>query len=187
MCTLQLQSMDVVPLPPKQSIVYPPQTVATALFKKYVDDNTFSLLKALRILISTHHNNEATGKKFYDQVINAGTKVAFLFRQKYINRQEVETCRFPFKRICSSISNAFRYLHLQSPDTATIKRIIDMITLFKNSVSTLLYPYFSDEDIHGVQEFLDYVSDPVFLEFCFKNPEQFKPVVFTFSYYLDIS
>ena len=112
--------------------------------------------------------------------------MAYLYKQKYIEKQELMALKFLFRRVCSSISNAFRILHMQPFSDATAERISSIFESLKENTCKLVGPFISDEAVQKLSEHLNYVGSESFLKFCFENREKFKPVVYTITFYLNM-
>jgi len=167
-------------------VVFPPDAVGKMLFNKYVDDHTQRFLFVLRDLTSKHRNPEMA-KHTHDYIIKVSTKAAFLYKQKQVKKEQVASLRFIFRRICSSITNAFRILNIQPMDEAKLQRISVIFMKFKAGVCDLLLPFISERSLKKVGAIFDYYSSSDFLLFCFQDPDTFKEIVYVLSHYLEIS
>eukprot|EP01125_Pyxidicula_operculata_P022810 TRINITY_DN9593_c0_g1_i1.p1 TRINITY_DN9593_c0_g1~~TRINITY_DN9593_c0_g1_i1.p1 ORF type:complete len:302 (+),score=60.78 TRINITY_DN9593_c0_g1_i1:57-962(+) len=169
----------------KESVVFPPEAVGKALFKKVVDDNTMKLLSVLRTII-TKHRDADTGREYNNYIIKTGTRVAFLYKQKYVTKENIVSLRFGFRRLCSSIANAFRFLDIQ-PIDHNLPRIAKIIHKFKVDVVNLISPFIADASVNKLIAIFDYIGSDEFLRFCFGDPELFKEIVYVLSYYLKVT
>eukprot|EP01126_Amoeba_proteus_P010279 TRINITY_DN139_c0_g1_i4.p1 TRINITY_DN139_c0_g1~~TRINITY_DN139_c0_g1_i4.p1 ORF type:complete len:144 (-),score=17.81 TRINITY_DN139_c0_g1_i4:552-983(-) len=142
-------------------------------------------MEGLSVMISGH-SSPIRAKSLNHLIIKMGTQLVYLYKQRYITKEQILNMKFTFKRICSSISNAFRILFVQPFTEETAQRISALFTNFKGALHGLVYPFFSDEFLIKMADHVDYIGSPDFLSYCFANPEQFKPVVYTFTFYLQI-
>jgi len=170
----------------KIKVVFPPDAVGRLLFNKYVDDNTQKFLVVLRGLTSRHKTPEIA-KDYLEYIIKVATKVAFLYKQKQVAKEQIVGLRFIFRRMCSSITNSFRVMDIQPVDETRLKRISSLFKKFKTGVCDLLGPFISDRSLAKVTMIFEYFSSQEFLSFCFQDPDNFKEIVYVLSYYLDSS
>lgn len=170
----------------KITVVFPPDAVGKIIFNKYVDQNTQKFLFVLRDLTSRHKSPEIA-KEFLDHVIKVATKVAFLYKQKQVTKDQVSGLRFTFRRMCASITNSFRVMDIQPIDDSRLQRISTTFIKFKTGVCDLLAPFLSDRSLSKVSIIFNYFSSQEFLLFCFRDPDNFKEIVYVLSHYLDVS
>jgi len=170
----------------KISVVFPPDSVGKILFNKYVDANTQKFLHVLRDLTSRHKDTEFA-KDHLDYIIKIATKTAFLYKQKHVTKDQIVALRFTFRRICSSLTNAFRIMDIQPVTEAKLQRISSIFHKFKVGVCDLLEPFVSERSVNKIANIFDYFASHEFLFFCFKDPDTFKEIVYVLSHYLDIS
>jgi len=170
----------------KISVVFPPDSVGKMLFNKYVDANTQTFLLVLRALTSKHKTDEYA-KTCNDYIVKMATKAAFLYKQKQISKEQIVALRFTFRRICSSLTNAFRIMDIQPITDGKLQRISTTFQKFKTGVCDLLEPFVSDKSVKKIANIFDYFSSTEFLFFCFKETDTFKEIVYVLSYYLDVS
>jgi len=170
----------------KISIVFPPDSVGKLLFNKYVDPNTQKFILVLRDL-TARHNNPETSKDFLDYIVKVATKTAFLYKQKQVTKDQIVALRFTFRRICSSLTNAFRIMDIQPITEVKLQRITAIFLKFKVGVCELLEPFISDRSLKKISTIFDYFASSDFLFFCFKEADTFKEIVYILSNYLDVN
>jgi len=168
-------------------VVLPPESVSQLLFKKYVDDNIQQFLTTLKELVTKHRNQDVA--QAYDQkIIKLAINVAFLYKQKYVTKEQMINLRFTFRRVCSSVINTFRLKNMQVIDDSKLQRISDILTKFKNAILELIWVYLPNECVASAELIFEYFGSSDFLQFCFiEATETFKQMVFILSYFLEMT
>ena len=63
----------------------------------------------------------------------------------------------------------------------------NFIVVFKERLFEVVGDRLSAEMVEKTEVYVGYLADEMFLRFSFENSEEFKPIVFTLVYYLDVS
>jgi len=173
---------------PKQSVMYPPgwEQIGVYMFKKYIDEQTSNLLESYRLMVTLHTQDKALSESYYNEIMKTGAKIAYLYKQGYITKEDLVSLKLPFRKFCSILTNSFRYLSFDPMNQEKIERISEVIMKFSSVVFTLLSPFTNDKGLEKLEQLFNYSKSKEFLLFCFDIPnmDSFKPIIFTLSYYL---
>eukprot|EP01124_Arcella_intermedia_P020426 TRINITY_DN2789_c1_g5_i1.p1 TRINITY_DN2789_c1_g5~~TRINITY_DN2789_c1_g5_i1.p1 ORF type:complete len:193 (-),score=53.06 TRINITY_DN2789_c1_g5_i1:92-670(-) len=184
---LHKNSQSNIVVPKKINVIYPPEAVSQLLFRKYVDDNTLQFLNILKDIM-THHHSPDFAQSIHQGIIKVSTKVAFLYKQKYLSKSQIISLRGIFRRVCSTLINTFRLKGLQPIDSKKIQNIQKICNNFRNSIVELVGPFVEGDCLDIIGSIFEYFSSDGFLRYCFLEASDiFKEVIFILATYLEIS
>jgi hypothetical protein len=154
------------------------------LFHKYVGDDTKNLLQNIAML-TKKFKTEAIADQINKNIVDIAMKFAIAFSKNKVSESDFETCRLTFRRMCSSLVNAYRIDQIQP----SIIRIEKNFQLFGAELMELLKKTGASKKYFGkLEEVMSVIGNADFLLFAHKTePNVFKEVVFTFNYYLEIT
>ena len=156
-------------------------SVGGALFQKYVDKDTQMLIASLCEIIKQEKGSKEA-KKTKEEILKVSVKILLLYNEKKLTDDSFDTLVFSFRRICSSVRNAY---HGKSLNEATGQRIHGMALQFFGHLQTSLEDLVSPNTIQRIRTLIDLIFDPELLVAATKYDKEFQQVAMVLALYLE--
>jgi len=154
--------------------------LAKILIKNFVDRETVQLLNTMKIIV-TKHSNPAQARMVKRNITKLAVKVIILFESQKLKQENFEGLELSFRRICSSIKNAYSQNNINEE---TVARIRGHIKSLESGLENVIQPYVSQNSMKRLETTVSYLADTQFILTISRYPE-FKQVVMVLAHYLD--
>lgn len=158
-------------------------SLGASLFQKHVDKETQSLIASVCEIIAKEKGSKQA-KNVKQEILKVAVKILLLYQEKTITEESFDTLKFSFRRICSSVRNAY---HAKSLNEATGVRIHGMATIFYQHLQSSIKGLVSDKTMTRIQTLLDYVFDPALLVAATQYDKEFQQIAMVLALYLETS
>jgi hypothetical protein len=158
-------------------------SVGGALFQKYVDKDTQMLIASLCEIIRQEKGSKEA-KKTKEEILKVAVKILLLYHEKKLTDESFGTLLFSFRRICSSVRNAY---HAKSLNAAVGGRIHGVALQFFANLQTSLEGLVSPNTIQRIHTLIDLVFDPELLVAATKYDKEFQQIAMVLALYLESS
>lgn len=162
--------------------------VGKALFKKFADEETVTLLSVFRAMV-TRYSDEKVGKAMQKNVVKIFVKVLILYEDKVLTEENFQEIYGLFRKMCSLLKNSFWNLKANNQsgseiDDTTSQRIVQRLLEMQICLNTLLTPKLTSTSIIRMNEIFTLMATEKFVKFIFSD-EDFETMVKIFAYYLN--
>lgn len=130
------------------------------------------------------HTSKAQAELMNRYIVKVCVKLAFLYQQAHVTASDMDLLRLSFRRLCSSVCNAFRI----DAYTSSVTRISQLYRKLGQDIITIIQPHVSAKHVQYVTDVLNYFGSEDFLLYAFHHQKQhLKQVVFVFLHYLEVT
>ena len=158
-------------------------SIGSALFKKNVDKDTQSLINSLCEIIEKEKGKKEA-KNIKKEILKVAVKILLLYEEKKVTEDSFQTLIFSFRRICSSVRNAY---HARSLNEATAQRIRTLAQTLYTNLEASLQGLVTLNTMERIQALIDYVFNPAFLVAATKYDKEFQQIAMVLAFYLEAS
>lgn len=156
-------------------------SLGNALFQKYVDKNTQSLISSICDVIKLEKSSKEA-KKTKEEILKVATKILLLYNDGKVTDESFSTLVFSFRRICSAIRNAY---HAKNLNEAVAQRIHGVAMQFYANLQVAIAGLVSDNTLNRIQALIDYIFSVELLTAANKYPDDFQKIAMVLAGYLE--
>lgn len=158
-------------------------SIGSALFKKNVDKDTQTLINSLCEIVEKEKGKKEA-KNTKKEILKVAVKILILYEEKKVTEESFDSLIFAFRRICSSVRNAYHARSLNEDTGIRIRKLAQVLYVnLQNSLNGLV----TDNTMDRIQALIDYVFDPLFLVAATKYDKEFQQIAMVLALYLEAS
>lgn len=158
-------------------------SLGASLFQKHVDKDTQALVASICEIIS-REKGAKNAKHVKQEILRVAAKILLLYQEKTITEDSFDALKFSFRRICSSVRNAY---HAKSLNEATATRIRGVANIFYQQLQETLVGLVSEKTMSRIQALIDYIFDPELLVSAAQYDKEFQQIAMVLALYLESS
>eukprot|EP01108_Squamamoeba_japonica_P008743 TRINITY_DN784_c0_g1_i2.p1 TRINITY_DN784_c0_g1~~TRINITY_DN784_c0_g1_i2.p1 ORF type:complete len:255 (-),score=96.52 TRINITY_DN784_c0_g1_i2:113-877(-) len=154
--------------------------LGTALFKKYMDEETVELIDANKRIVASH-KDEKFSKDLHKHIMRLSVKAIMLYDNHTFTEEDFAQFRVPFRKICNLIKNNYAR---NIWDDHLISRLSDLVKSIAEGLKAMLNKYVKAETLSKLDECAQYLESKAYWEHAHQS-DDYKVIVEVFSHYLD--
>lgn len=155
-------------------------SLGAGIFEKYVDKETQSLIDSVCAIIAKEQGSKAA-KKTKKEILKVAVKILLLYNAKKVTEESFETLVFSFRRICSSVRNAY---HAKSLNEATATRIHGVAMIFYQNLQNSLAGLVSENTMQRILSLINNIFSTTLLVAATKYDKEFQQIAMVLATYL---
>lgn len=156
-------------------------SLGNALFQKHVDKETQSLIGSVCEIIA-HEKGKKRASQTKKEILKVAVKILVLYNEKKVTEDSFNTLAFAFRRICSSVRNAY---HARSLNEATATRIHGLAQTLEQHLHAALQGLVTENTFNRIHDLLDFIFNPELLVAANKYDKEFQQIAMVLAHYLE--